>query len=431
VVPRADASIDRVDGGSTLTAAPRASSVEEIVRIAAMACALILWSTYAYMVWTPAVLDRAGSVKGWDFPQFYASGWLAANGRKEALADGSELGRVATSTISPVLATSRIVPVYGPQVGLLFAPFGALRYTPALILWVGLTLAIYVFCCLTIWRRCRALQGRGATVGWAAAGSPALFLVVCYGQISALALGLFTLAYVALARRRPIAAGLALGSLVYKPQLGLAVALVFLAAREWRIIAGAVMAGAAQLGVALTYAGHETMQTYVNTLRHLDDNVALVQEKKHLLQSLLSFWELSTADPLVTAGAYACSAVAVLVACWIVWRSNADLGIRFSALLISTVLVSPHCYVYDLLILAPAGFFLADRALALRHGWQRMVMGACLALLYAVPLVSAFSARAWGFQPTPVILSALMALVTRDALSRRLPPRSSGTVSNA
>ncbi|HXC43553.1 MAG TPA: hypothetical protein VNY51_08535, partial [Candidatus Dormibacteraeota bacterium] len=45
------------------------------------------------------------------------------------------------------------------------------------------------------------------------------------------------------------------------------------------------------------------------------------------------------------------------IACW---RSSLPLSLRYSALLLSTVLLAPHLTVYDLVILAPAFLLLSD-----------------------------------------------------------------------
>jgi hypothetical protein len=44
------------------------------------------------------------------------------------------------------------------------------------------------------------------------------------------------------------------------------------------------------------------------------------------------------------------------------WKSRGDLALRFSALVLAGVLVNPHLFVYDLLVLAPAMLLLAHVA---------------------------------------------------------------------
>jgi len=65
-----------------------------------------------------------------------------------------------------------------------------------------------------------------------------------------------------------------------------------------------------------------------------------------------------------------------------------SLGIRYSALLIATVLVAPHLTVYDLVILAPAFLLLGDWIVANRHHHLTLRLAALLYLVYLLPLVA-------------------------------------------
>ena len=84
-----------------------------------------------------------------------------------------------------------------------------------------------------------------------AAGSPAFFTLIRYAQLSGLSLLLLSLALVALVRDRRFLAGVVIGLMVFKPQLGVVIALVMILAGEWRIVAGAALAASAELAGAL------------------------------------------------------------------------------------------------------------------------------------------------------------------------------------
>ena len=49
------------------------------------------------------------------------------------------------------------------------------------------------------------------------------------------------------------------------------------------------------------------------------------------------------------------------------WKSKAPLSVRYAVLLIATVLVSPHMYTYELVILVPAYLVLASLAVERRE----------------------------------------------------------------
>ncbi len=104
------------------------------------------------------------------------------------------------------------------------------------------------------------------------------------------------------------------------------------------------------------------------------------------MHSLHAFWAMLIPWPYVAFTLYVVSAMIVLALTVRYWRSAAPLGLRFSALLVATVLVSPHLTVYDLVILVPAFLLLADWSIA--HHQQAVVvsLGSLLYLCYALPL---------------------------------------------
>src|SRR5207302_2993747 len=81
----------------------------------------------------------------------------------------------------------------------------------------------------------------------------------------------------------------------------------------------------------------------------------------------------------------------VLVGVVVVWRSRLPLPVRYSALLLATVLVSPHLIVYDMVILAPAFLLLADWLLVRPQDDFGRRLGIVLYFLYLSPLVGPLS----------------------------------------
>jgi hypothetical protein len=113
---------------------------------------------------------------------------------------------------------------------------------------------------------CPGLQGYGRLVALLAAASPLFLAVVRYAQLSGFTLLFWSLALVALRLDRRFAAGLALGCVAFKPQLGLVVGVVLIAARDWRTIAGALTTGIGQMVVAWMAAGSAVMIEYFGVL---------------------------------------------------------------------------------------------------------------------------------------------------------------------
>src|SRR5882762_654188 len=190
------------------------------LRAHAFILALCLWSVYLWNMATPGLLDRAGNLKGTDFLHFYTLGTLALAHRGADLYNLPAQSMLLAQRV-PEAAGIIYLPLYPPQVSLFFAPLARLPYASALSLWLVLNSLIYALCCYAVWRICPRLRCHGLTVAILAVAFPAFWHLIAWGQTSALALALFTLAFFALRARHEFLAGLALGCLIFKPQLAL------------------------------------------------------------------------------------------------------------------------------------------------------------------------------------------------------------------
>ena len=333
------------------------------VRTHGLLLAVCLWTAYAVDMSTPGLIDRNGLVKGTDFLHLYTLGRLALQGRGDLLYDMRAQADLARE-LAAGAPDSVYVPLYGPQVSLFFVPFAPLPYGYAWPIWQAVNVLIYAFCCQAIWKNCPSLQTHGGTILILAIAFPGFFHLLAWGQTSGLALLSFALAFLALRRDRQLLAGLAIGSLIFKPQLGLAAAVVFVLVGEWKVVAGAVIAASVQLAAAWMHYGTEVMRAYLGALQAVGDVAVLLEPRLYQTHCLRSFWSMLLPWPRLAFGFYVFSALVVLALTVGVWRKEFPLPVRFSALLLATVLVSPHLTVYDLVILAPAFLLLADWAIA-------------------------------------------------------------------
>ena len=348
--------------------------------------ALCLWSFYAWNMATPGLRDRSGNLKGTDFLHFYVLGSLALQHNGADLYDMDAQAGVAIQRV-PAAAGIRYLPLYPPQVSLFFAPLARLSYGYALACWAFLSLLIYVLCCYTLWRACPSLGQQHWAVLVLAIAFPGFFHAIAWGQTSVLALACFTLLFFSLRGQRAFLAGLVLGCLIFKPQLGLASAVVFISVRAWKVVAGALLSAAVQLGAAWLYYGAEPLRTWSRTFLHLRDVLPLLEPKPYWTHSLRTFWAMLFALPRLSFSLYVLSAAAVLAVTITCWRRSTPLPLRYSLLLFATALVSPHLTIYDLVILAPAFLLLADWIMSqLPIGMSRR-LAALLYFAYFLPLL--------------------------------------------
>jgi len=370
--------------------------------------AITTWLVAAANVLTPGMHYRTGQVKGADFLHFYVLGHVAADDRFDLLYDTGGL-HAEQARLVPVSRGRWFVPIYGPQTALLFAPLAGLPYLAAAICWALVTVLLYGACVWMLWRGSASLAGLGRIVALAAAAYPPLCSLVLHGQTSVLPLLCLTLGYVALKEDRRWWAGVALGSLIIKPQLGLALAVVLVSRREWRVIGGVMTAIALQWGASALVFGAEPMLAYFDMLRRGPALAALLEPKPSQLHSLRAFWNLLVAWPSVALTLYLLSSVAVLVAAVRLWRQDVPLGCRYSALAIATVLVAPHLGVYELVLLVPAFILTANQSEQAR-GRVRPMFRCLLYIAFLTPLAGPLSAV------TRVQLSVPVAVVWLAAL---------------
>jgi alpha-1,2-mannosyltransferase len=375
------------------------------LRAHAIILAACLWSIYAWNLATPGLRDRAGNLKGTDFLHFYTLGSLAMEHRGQDvgvdLYDMNAQAALAAQRV-PEAAGLRYLPLYPPQVSLFFAPLAYLPYASALAAWWSFSAAVYGICCLAVWRACRNLHSYGGTVLVSAIAYPAFVHLIAWGQTSAIALAVFTGLFFLLRAKHDFAAGLVLGCLIFKPQLGLAAAAMFLFVGAWKTIAGAVLSAAAQLAAGVFYYGTGPLRKWVSALTNVQHVMPSLEPKPYQTHSLRTFWSMIIPSTELALALYVMSAVAVITLAVLIWKRAPSLALRFSSLLFATVLVAPHLTVYDLVILAPAFLLLADWMVEIRMVEPRAAelmttqsvntpstrwLGTLLYLVYALPLL--------------------------------------------
>jgi hypothetical protein len=368
--------------------------------------ALCLWSVYVWNMATPGLLDRGGNLKGTDFLHFYMLGSLALNHRGSDLYSLEAQSQLAARRI-PTAAGIRYLPLYPPQVSLFSAPFARLSYSCALILWLTLSSLIYGVCCYALWRACSSLRKQEMTVVILALAYPAFWHLIAWGQTSALALACFTVAFLALRAQREFLAGLALGSLIFKPQLALASALVFVVTLNWQVIAGALLSAGAQLTAAWLYYGLGPLRDWIRTIFNLPSILPLLEPRLYQTHSLRTFWIMLVPWPQPSLALYLATALLISALTVVCWRSRLSLSLRYSALLLATVLLAPHLTVYDLVILAPAFLLLSDWIASQTNDSATRHFKLLLYLAFILPLLGPL-ARWTHVQPSVPAMAALL-----------------------
>jgi alpha-1,2-mannosyltransferase len=351
--------------------------------LAACLCSLYVWTLA-----TPGLRDRNGNLKGTDFLHFYTLGSLAIEHRGADLYNINAQAELAAQRV-PQAAGIRYLPLYPPHVSLFFAPLALLPYAPALALWWGYSTLVYAICCYSVWLACPRLRQYGPLTAVLAIAFPAFFHLIAWGQTSALALACFTVMFFLLRNEQEFSAGLVLGCLIFKPQLGLASAVIFAGLGAWRVAAGAVISAAVQLSAGVAYFGTKPLWRWLDLLRNARAVMPLLEPKPYQTHCLRTFWSMLIPWSAFSFVLYLLSAIVVLALTIVCWKKNSSVtfALRYSALLLATVLVAPHLTVYDLVILAPGFLLLADWLLEQAPSFSTRRLGTLLYLIYTLPLI--------------------------------------------
>ena len=350
-------------------------------------------------------IDPGGKPLGTDFMSFYAASKLVLDGH-------------AAQVWSPYVHQTAQDAIFGRQLGywaffyppaylLVCAPLALMPYEVSLFVWLASTTAAAI----ALARQWLKQQAPGIITGLIPLlAFPALWINIGNGQNAALTTALF-LGGCLLLDRRPVVAGLILGLLVIKPQLGLALPFILIASGRWKtFFAAGFSAVALSLAAWLLVGTDGYLNFWHNSeLARRTLETGLVSPAR--MQSLFAALKLWNFPLWLAYGAQTLLALGVIVsACFIVRRYRPD---RFglSALMVSaTLLISPFMLDYDLLLSAiPLGWLIMS---GLKDGfrpWEKIMVLA----VFVLPLVARSLALNLHLPLTPFVLLIFYAMVAR------------------
>jgi hypothetical protein len=375
-----------------------------------------MWIAALVTLATPGAFDRHGILKGVDFLQFFTAGRMVADGRVDQLYDWEAFASTLRSAV-PGTGELLFLSVYPPQVALAFAPLGRMDYLGALAIWTAISALLYGVSVRALQRASPFFQDQRKTWWLVAVAFAPFQQVILHGQVAVPALVCFTAAWLALRRNRRWWFGAALGCLAFKPQFGVAAAIAILITRDYRVAVGAAGAALVQIVLAAAALGPDVVIDYALKIPLVLRSPELFEPKLWQMHNLRGFWGLllgtGTIGRVITLG----SSVVVVYFVFRIWRATTAAGLRIAALVLGTVLVNPHLYVYDLVVLAvPLALIVAFTA---EHGPRddTGLLAVLVHLLCWVPLLSPLAALT-HLQLTTPCLVVLLVVLSESALGR-------------
>jgi hypothetical protein len=358
--------------------------------------------------------DGLGVLIGRDFVVYWTASVATLKGQVASLFD---LGRFTGLQRELIGAAVDGYPwLYPPQALLYILPLGLLPYLWSYALWCVVTITLYL----------AAVQGRCWTTVETCALllAPASVVCVFMGQNGLLSAALL-IGGLRLLDRRPVIAGVLLGLLCFKPQLGLLVPVALIAARLWRPFLSAAVTTAAVLALSVALFGTESWVSFFEVTTVYQTRL-LGEAEGLFLNIVVTPYMSARLLGLDLPVRYLLQALFILCAVagvYAAYRKEVGRPLQAVVLLAGVLLASPYGYHYDLPLAAAAAVWAYKHAL--EAGFlpgERIV----LALVWLLPLLVVFL-NPMGWPIAPLVLAAFFALVLGRAcgwVRRPSPPPS-------
>jgi hypothetical protein len=248
---------------------------------------------------------------------------------------------------------------------------------PAMLVWLAITLPAYLITMRTI---------LGDRAGYLLAlGFPATLWNVTATQNGFLTAALIG-GTLTLLERQPVAAGICLGLLSYKPHFGLLFPIALFAARQWRVMTVAAATAIAMALLSWLAFGTDTWLAFFSATPKMTQAV-LAQGLAEFgrLQSVFGFVRTQGGSEKLAWIVQIVASLACMTTVYALWRSRTSYELKAAGLAALALIATPYLYIYDLAVLAIAIAFLLRYAL--RHGLLTaeaagLVVIAALLLIY-------------------------------------------------
>lgn len=304
---------------------------------------------------------------GEDFTAFYAAGTLVASGLAPKLYDTGAIASVEHVAAGHAVGGSGSLPYFNPPFfALAFAPLSHLPLAQAYQVWTLVNLAFLAVNCWLLW----LIAGRAPT-GWRVlmiVGYIALFPVtyaIRIGQFSLILQASFAAGYLLMRRGSERLAGAAFSLLLIKPELLIPLVAVLVWKRRWRLLSTLAPIVTASIVASILLLGPGGLWSYPDyLLDSVTGNVAGVATNFMLDWSGLATLTFRGATAMFVRPVSLVLCIGTVAAVAWLWRGpqqddSPSFEVRWAALTLGSLLIDPHLYLQDTVILVPAAVALA------------------------------------------------------------------------
>lgn len=358
-----------------MTQLEKFGDARRILGYAWLAVALYAVSFICLLLLSPKLVDPSGKPIGYDFITFWSAGKLALEGRAAAAFDMQaifELQRAAVPSSDMIFLWH-----YPPTFQLVAALLALLPYLVSYFAFMALSIALY----LLVMKKLLPWKDAGILL----LAYPGVFICLLHGQNSLVSAALLGGAILAL-DRRPMLAGVCIGLLAYKPQLGALFPIVLALTGRWLtfLTAGAT-AGAFCALASYVFGVDIWAVTLANTgvIREVMETGQLPWAK--MPSGFIFLRMLGAPQSIAYFGQLVVAFMAVAVVTN-VWLRCGPTRLAGAALVCGTLMISPYTFDYEMAILAvPLAILAADLSASKRISSAEKLM--LLALFVMPPLI--------------------------------------------
>ncbi|WP_156176679.1 glycosyltransferase family 87 protein [Kiloniella spongiae] len=352
------------------------------------------------------MLDASNSPVGYDFITFWSAGYLALEGVPEAAFVRERIVEIQQLAVPGNDAV--FLWHYPPTFTLLATVLAAIPYLTSYFLFLGGSFLFYVYSLK------RLFQHRYAILLIIA--YPAVYLTMVHGQNSLLSTGLLACAIVCF-RSKPVLAGIFIGLLAFKPQLGVLIPIVLIVSQQWRVFWSATLTTCLFVGVSLAVFGWELWGVFFQNMavvKSIMGQGLLLFEKMPSLYITLKMFGFADDFSYVIHWGMASGVVGVLI--WL-WYRYGPTNMTFAALIPAILLLLPYLFDYEMTLLAiPIALLAMDMAEKGGVFWEKTI----LVCGFVTPLILAGIGQNFGIQiGFPVIFSLFVLAVSRAVSQNR------------
>jgi hypothetical protein len=338
------------------------------------------------------------AIKGGDFRYLWAVGSTLVQHGSSVIYDGS--------TIDDLLATKfgyqhpGYVWPYPPTFNFVASVFGSISYEFSYFIWHSMGV-IFILLAVCI------VFGFSFEVALFFVATPAVFLNLVFAQSGALASALLLLGLF-LIERRPIVAGICIGLLTVKPQLGILIPFALIAGGYWRVFTVATLTAIALLVLAAVVFGVESLVEFLTIALEKQMRLHSVEEGffQYLVPSVLAASRLLGLSSEVSISIQTFITLAMIVLTIWGFRGPVPLTDKIPLLLTATYLAAPYVHNYDMIALTGALYLILRTKFEAE--WTPLSRGIVL-LAWLSPLLTILF-NMGGAPIAPLILLALLVL---------------------